>query len=53
MTTEDKEKAKVLNVLFTSAFKNQTSYPRSTLAPELEVSDGQQNKPPYNSDGNS
>ena len=37
MTTEDKEKAEVLNAFFTSAFNSQTSYPRGTLHPDLEV----------------
>jgi len=46
MTTEDKEMADVLNVLFTSVFKSQTSYPQDTLSPDLEISDGEQNKPP-------
>ena len=31
MTTEDKEKAEVLNAFFTSAFKSQTNYPWGTL----------------------
>ena len=37
VTTEDKEKAGVLNTLFTSAFNSQISYPQGTLRPNLEV----------------
>ena len=46
MTTEDKEKAEVLNVFSTSIFKYQISYSWDTLLPDLEASDGEQNKPP-------
>ena len=46
MTTEDKEKAEVLNAFFTSAFNSQISYPQGTLCPYLEVWDGMQNAPP-------
>ena len=46
MTTEDKEKADVLNVLFTSVFKSQTSYPQGTLLSDMVVSAGEQTKPP-------
>jgi len=44
MTTEEKEKAKVLNTFFTFLFKIQTSYPQGTLLPDLEVLDGGQYK---------
>jgi len=37
--------AEVLNDFFTSVFKSQTSYPQGTLLPDLEVWDGEQNKP--------
>ena len=43
MTTEEKEKAEVLNAFFTSAFNSQISYPQGTLRPHLEVWDGTQN----------
>ena len=46
MTTENKEKAEVLNAFFTSVFKSQTSYPQGALPHDLEVSDGEQNKFP-------
>jgi len=52
MTTEDTEKAEVLNAFFTSFFKSQNSYPWGALPRDLEVWDGEQNTP-HNSDGGS
>ena len=46
VTTEDKEKAEVLNTFFTSAFNRQISYPQDTLRPDLEAWDAMQNTPP-------
>ena len=46
MTTEDKEKADVLNAFFTSDFKRQTSYPQVSLLPDLAALAGEQTKPP-------
>ena len=43
MTIDDKEKANVLNHLFTSVLKSQTNYPWGTLSPDLEVLDGEKN----------
>ena len=46
MAAEDKEKAEVPNAFLTSVFKSQTNYLQSTLLSDLEVLDGEQNKPP-------
>ena len=46
VTTEDKEKAEVLNAIFTSAFKNQISYPWCAPSLDLEIFNGEQNKHP-------
>ena len=45
-TTEDKEKAEVLNAFFTSVFKDQTAYPQGTPLSDLGVLAGEQTKPP-------
>jgi len=45
VTTEDKEKAEVLNAFFTCVLNSQTNYCWGTLRPHLAVSDGEQNKP--------
>uniref|UniRef100_A0A8C3LJD3 Reverse transcriptase domain-containing protein n=1 Tax=Chrysolophus pictus TaxID=9089 RepID=A0A8C3LJD3_CHRPC len=44
--SEDKEKAEVLNAVFTSVFKGQTSYPQGTPLFDLVDSAGEQTKPP-------
>ena len=46
MTTEDKDKAEVLNAFFMSVFTRRTAYPRSTQPPDLEFWDKEQNKHP-------
>jgi len=46
VTTEDKEKAEVLNAFFTSVFKDQTAYPQGTPLSDLGVLAGEQTKPP-------
>lgn len=39
VSTENKEKAEILNAFFTSIFNSQTSYPQSILLPNLKVLD--------------
>lgn len=46
VTTEDKEKAEVLNASFMSVIKGQTSCPQGTLLSDLVVSAGEQTKAP-------
>lgn len=46
MTNEDKEKTVVLSVFFMTVFKSQISYPEGTLPSDMEVLDGEKNKPP-------
>ena len=46
MTNEDKEKTVVLSVFFMTVFKSQISYPQGTLPSDMEVLDGEKNKPP-------
>ena len=46
VTTEDNEKAEVLNAFFMSVYKSQTSYSQSTPLSDLVVLAGEQTKPP-------
>ena len=46
MTTEDKEKADVLNAFFTSVFKSQTSYPQVSPLSDLAALAREHTKPP-------
>ena len=46
MTTEDKEKADVLNAFFTSVFESQTNYPQVCPLSDLAVLAGELTKPP-------
>ena len=46
VTTEDKEKADVMNAFFTSVFKSQTSYPPVSPLSDLAVLAGELTKPP-------
>jgi len=45
ITTEDKEKVKVLNTFFMSIFNTQMNYPQGTLTQDQEIWVGKQNKP--------
>ena len=53
VTTEDTEKAEVLNAFFTSVFKSLSKYLWGILPDDLEVWDREQNEPPQYSSGNS
>ena len=46
MTTEDEEKAEVLNAFFMSVFKGQTSYPQGTPLSDLVAHLGSRLNPP-------
>ena len=46
MTTEDKEKADVLNAFFTSVFKRQAGYPQVSPLSDLAALAGEQTKSP-------
>ena len=46
VTTENKEKAEILNAFFTPVFKSQTSYSQGTPLSDLVVLAGEQTNPP-------
>ena len=46
VTTEDKEKADILNAFFTSVLKRQTGYPQVSPLSDLAALAGEQTKPP-------
>ena len=46
VTTEDTERADVLNAFFTSVFQSQTSYPQVSPRSDLVALAGEQTKPP-------
>lgn len=43
LATKDEEKVEILNVLFTSDFQSQSSYPQGTQLCEMGGKDGEQN----------